>query len=83
MPVIRERCEEIDRDPRTLRVSVHVWWEHMPSDADEIARLLAGYAELGVARVQTLPRSAVSDRAALERLVDGMRLSDVRGATVT
>src|SRR5919197_5768239 len=25
LPVIRSRCEEIDRDPETLRISVHLW----------------------------------------------------------
>ena len=27
LEVIAQRCEEIDRDPATLRVSVHLWWE--------------------------------------------------------
>ena len=30
LPVIRSRCEEIDRDPATLPVSVHMWRERMP-----------------------------------------------------
>ena len=25
LPVIRSRCEEIDRDPATLPVSMHLW----------------------------------------------------------
>ena len=26
LPTIRDRCEEIDRDPGSLAVIVHVWW---------------------------------------------------------
>src|SRR5687768_3889368 len=26
LPVIRSRCEEIDRDPDSLAISVHAWW---------------------------------------------------------
>ena len=29
LPVIRGRCEEIGRDPDTLKVSVHIWGEDM------------------------------------------------------
>ena len=68
LQVIRSRCEEIGRDPASLRVSVHVWWEHLPDDEDGIADVLAAYAEAGIERIQTLPRSAVGDEAALRRL---------------
>jgi len=69
MRVIRERCEEIGRDPATLAVSVHLWWEQFeaaPSQRD----VLAGYAETGIARVMTLTRSAASDPAAVESLFE-------------
>jgi len=59
LAVIRQRCEEIGRDPSTLRVSVHLWWEHLdaaPSRADALRE----YVELGVDRVMTLVRGAVS-----------------------
>ena len=26
LPIIRSRCEEIGRDPASLRISVHLWW---------------------------------------------------------
>ncbi|HET9417137.1 MAG TPA: TIGR03560 family F420-dependent LLM class oxidoreductase [Candidatus Limnocylindria bacterium] len=68
MPVIKARCEEIGRDPRSLRVSVHVWWEHMPSDEERMAELLRAFWDQGVFRIQTLPRAAVDDPQALERL---------------
>lgn len=68
MPVIRARCEEIGRDPRSLRVSVHVWWEHLPANEETMADLLRAYAAAGVVRIQTLPRTAIHDPEALERL---------------
>jgi F420-dependent oxidoreductase-like protein len=68
LPTIRQRCEEIGRDPASLRVSVHVWWQQLPADEAGIAELLHDYAELGIYRVQALPRSAVGDPEALERL---------------
>jgi alkanesulfonate monooxygenase SsuD/methylene tetrahydromethanopterin reductase-like flavin-dependent oxidoreductase (luciferase family) len=68
LEVIRSRCDEIGRDPASLRVSVHVWWEHLPTDEDGMADLLSRYAEAGIERIQTLPRSAVTDDEALARL---------------
>jgi F420-dependent oxidoreductase-like protein len=72
LDVIRQRCEEIDRDPATLRVSVHLWWEGLenaPSQAD----VLAAYRETGIARVMTLPRRAATDLAAVDALFDAAR----------
>lgn len=77
MPVIRSRCEEIGRDPRSLRVSVHVWWEHMPADTERMAELLRAYADVGVSRIQTLPRTAVDDPEALQRLASAAAWADV------
>jgi F420-dependent oxidoreductase-like protein len=57
MRVVAARCEEIGRDPATLPVSVHIWWEHLdaaPSRADLIAR----YREAGAARVMALVRAS-------------------------
>ncbi len=66
LPTIRARCEEIDRDPDSLAVSVHVWWGTPEWSAAGAARqeLLAEYAELGVSRViGLLQASAESDKA--------------------
>lgn len=60
LPIIRQRCEEIGRDPATLRVSVHVWWEHAREPGAERVDRLAAYRELGVSRVQSLVRDAVN-----------------------
>jgi len=63
MRVIRERCVEIGRDPATLRVSVHIWWETL--ERTDAARLLAAYREAGVSRVMALIRRAATDDDAL------------------
>ncbi len=78
MPVLADRCREVGRDPDSLRVSVHIWWEHMPQAPAAIAELLERYATLGVARVQTLPRDAVIDRDALYRLAEASHLAGAR-----
>jgi F420-dependent oxidoreductase-like protein len=66
MKVIAERCEEVGRDPATLRVSVHIWWssfEEAPSRADH----LAAYKDAGASRVMTLVRAAARDPEAIAR----------------
>jgi F420-dependent oxidoreductase-like protein len=72
LPTIRERCEEIDRDPDSLALSVHIWWgtdewEHRGSARQ---RLLSEYADLGVSRVMGLLRSSADDDDALEALAE-------------
>jgi F420-dependent oxidoreductase-like protein len=70
LPVIRSRCEEIERDPATLAISVHAWWGTEEWSAPGGARraLLAAYAELGVARVMGLLQESAESDAALEQL---------------
>ncbi len=64
LPVIRQRCEEIGRDPSTLAVSVHVWNEQSAAAGRARIERLAGLREHGVSRVMTLIRaSVVSDEA--------------------
>ena len=67
LPTIRARCEEIGRDPDTLAVSVHTWWEMIKDAGTERADLLAGYRELGVSRVIALIRDSADTDEALER----------------
>ena len=64
LPVIASRCEEIGRDPATLRVSVHISrHDKVAPGAARIDRL-ARYRELGVARtIEFLPASANDDEA--------------------
>jgi F420-dependent oxidoreductase-like protein len=64
LPVIRARCDEIGRDPASLRVSVHIWRHSAPAAGAERIDRLARYRELGVARtMEFLPASARDDDA--------------------
>ncbi|HVR31935.1 MAG TPA: LLM class flavin-dependent oxidoreductase [Acidimicrobiia bacterium] len=52
MPVIASRCAEVERDPASLAVSVHLWGPAATAaPGAERRELFARYAELGVARV--------------------------------
>jgi F420-dependent oxidoreductase-like protein len=77
LPIIRSRCEEIGRDPATLRVSVHLWWGDAPKAGQERIDRLGAYRELGVARVMTLLRDSVDADEPLERLADDARAAGV------
>jgi len=66
------RCEEAGRDPASLRVSVHLWWQHV-DDAPDRAAFLRGYAEAGIDRVMTLVRSAATDLDELDRFAEDCR----------
>ncbi len=71
LPVIASRCEEIDRDPDDLRLSVHVFTTRFTPSGGERVELLARYAELGVSRVIGLVgASAESDEAIDELAAD-------------
>jgi F420-dependent oxidoreductase-like protein len=72
LDVIRQRCEEIDRDPATLRVSVHLWWEGL-EHAERPGDILAAYAETGIARVMTLVRRAAADPDAVDEFFEVAR----------
>jgi F420-dependent oxidoreductase-like protein len=73
LPVIRSRCEEIGRDPATLKLSVHIWGEHLSREgAPRVARL-AAYREVGVDRVMTLVRSTAASDEALRSLARDAR----------
>jgi F420-dependent oxidoreductase-like protein len=75
LPVIRSRCEEIDRDPDSLAVSVHIWRETREWNGSGDARqeLLRAYADLGVSRVMGLLHASVEGDDALELLADDAR----------
>ena len=73
LPVIRSRCEEIDRDPATLPVSVHIWREMMPPAGPERVELLAAYRAAGVSRVMTILDDSTTSDEALESLAEDGR----------
>ncbi len=75
LPVIRQRCEEIGRDPASLSVSVHLWRKDEERNRREpLDELLPAYAELGVASVMALlPGVEDSDEPLEEYLEIGRR----------
>ena len=62
LAVVAERCREVDRDPSTLPVSVHIWAERLHRDP---RAQLEAYRETGVSRVTVLVRSSATDDEAL------------------
>jgi alkanesulfonate monooxygenase SsuD/methylene tetrahydromethanopterin reductase-like flavin-dependent oxidoreductase (luciferase family) len=70
LPTIRQRCEEIGREPASLRVSIHIWGEADAAPGGERQERLGRYEELGLSRAIVQGFSAVKDPAALDRLVD-------------
>jgi F420-dependent oxidoreductase-like protein len=73
LPVIHARCEEIGRDPASLRVSVHLWWGRPAASRQERVDLLAAYRELGVARTMELLRASAIDDEALAAYAEDCR----------
>jgi F420-dependent oxidoreductase-like protein len=73
LPVIRQRCEEIGRDPSTLAISVHIWRKDEERNLREpLGELLPAYAALGVGRVMALlPGIENSDDPLLEYVALG------------
>ena len=83
LPVIRRRCEEIDRDPASLSVSVHVWWERLSTAGQQRVDLLGRYAELGMSRVIGMVREAANGDQALADYADDARAAGVEMADST
>jgi len=70
LPVLRSRCEEVGRDPDTLRVSAHYWYGNAAPPGPERVEHLAAYRAMGVHRVMTLPLGATVGDEALEAYAD-------------
>lgn len=77
LPIIRARCEEIDRDPASLPVSLHVWWRDIQAAGDARIDRLAAYRELGLSRVMGLARDSAQTDEALESLAEDARAAGV------
>ncbi len=73
LPVIRSRCEEIDRDPATLAVSVHLWHEDIATEGQARIDLVGAYRELGVSRLIALLRASVDSDEALAAWAEDAR----------
>jgi F420-dependent oxidoreductase-like protein len=80
-PVIAARCEEIGRDPSSLRLSVNISRYVLQDGGAARVELLAAYREVGVDRVMgLLQASAISDEP-LESLAADARAAGCRLAT--
>ena len=77
--MIRSRCEEIGRDPSTLRVSVHIWGAaDAPRGAARRDRLRA-YAGLGLDRAIVQGFAAVKDPGHLDRMAGDVAAAGLLG----
>ena len=77
LPVIAGRCEEIDRDPASLAVSVHVWKERFGIGGPARTDLLGAYRDAGVSRVMGLDDATATTDEALESLAEDARAAGV------
>jgi len=79
LPVIRARCEEIDRDPASLKVSVHTWYTEPGVSERGQARvdLYGAYHDLGVSRVQSYVDGLAHGTEALEAFAEDLRAAGV------
>jgi F420-dependent oxidoreductase-like protein len=73
LPTIRARCEEIGRDPASLSVSVHVWWEQLVETGAPRADVMASYRDLGISRVIALVRDTADNDEALAAWAEDCR----------
>jgi F420-dependent oxidoreductase-like protein len=69
-PVIASRCEEIGRDPSTLRVSVNIGRPQSAVEGAVRIDLLRRYVDAGMDRVMTLVKACADDDGALERFAE-------------
>lgn len=84
LPVIRERCEEIGRDPDSLKVSVFTWGESadLRPGTERIDRLHE-YATLGLDMVIVQGFMGVYDQAAFDALIEDCSATGYLGEAVS
>lgn len=66
LPVIHARCEEVNRDPATLRLSALVFWGDAAIPGQPRIDRLGAYRELGLSRVMALLQASADGDEALE-----------------
>jgi hypothetical protein len=79
LPVIRSRCEEIDRDPDSLTVSLHAWWASpdWSTVGDRRIAFLGELADMGVSRVIGLLQASADSDEPLHSLAEDARAAGV------
>jgi F420-dependent oxidoreductase-like protein len=83
IPVIRSRCEEIGRDPDSLRLSVHMWWGNSAQPGQERIDQLGAYRDVGVDRVMGLIKTSAASDEALISLAEDARAAGAELAEAT
>jgi F420-dependent oxidoreductase-like protein len=75
LPIIRARCEEIGRDPESLRVSLHAWWGEAAWRVSGQQRVdyLGEVASLGLSRIIGLLQATTDADDPLEELAADAR----------
>lgn len=81
LPIIASRCEEIDRDPEDLRVSLHMWTEVLTQPGAKRVDLLGRYGALGLSRVIGLVTTSAETDDAIDALAADCREAGVELAT--
>jgi alkanesulfonate monooxygenase SsuD/methylene tetrahydromethanopterin reductase-like flavin-dependent oxidoreductase (luciferase family) len=79
LPLIRARCEEIGRDPATLRLSAYASDEEMREPGQARVDLIGRYEQVGLARLVAFPgrwspTEETHDRFAEDCLAAGIKL---------
>ena len=70
LPVIAQRCEEVGRDPSTLRVSIHMWGPAYAEPGTARRQRLRQYMDLGLDRAILQAYAAVQDPPVLDAIAD-------------
>jgi F420-dependent oxidoreductase-like protein len=75
LPIIGARCEEIDRDPGSLSISLHAWWGEpaWSTPGDRRIAYLAELRDLGLSRVIGLLQDSAASDEALASLAEDAR----------
>jgi F420-dependent oxidoreductase-like protein len=70
LPVINSRCDELGRDPKSLRISVNLWSEVSAIEGAARVSLIEEFRDLGVSRLIFQVLGVVTSDDPLHRLVD-------------
>lgn len=77
LPVIASRCEEIGRDPASLRISVNIDRSVIKHGGRQRIDLLSAYRDVGLQRVMALVQASATSDDALATLADDARAAGV------
>jgi F420-dependent oxidoreductase-like protein len=83
IPVIRSRCEELGRDPSSLRLSVHIWQGSVAAPGQARVDQIGGYRDVGVDRIMTLIRASTTSDEGLASFAEDARAAGAELAEAT